>query len=305
MSIPIAAKDLQRRARRSRQALLIGICVSFLLALLKIGAGLYGRSMALIADGIESCLDMLSSAFLLGALFYAQRPPDRRHPYGHGKAESLAAGLGAVILIVAGIGVGWTSLRRIFLADGPPAVPEPFTLVVLLLVVAVKEILFRILLRHSLASGSTALKADAWHHRSDAVSSLAAAVGISIALIGGPRFAQADSWAALVCCIIIIAAGLRMFREALAEVMDERVSAELEEKALRLVCNMPGVLSAEKCRMRKSGMSLLLDIHIRVDGNETVRRGHAISHEVKDALLRSGMDITDVTVHIEPEEETS
>jgi cation diffusion facilitator family transporter len=263
-----------------------------------------GRSQALIADGIESSLDVLSSCMLWGAIRYAERPPDHDHPYGHGKMESLAAVIGSLSLILAGGALGLHSLREIFFlqrADTPESVPAGFTLIVLGATIAIKEGLFRWIRFRNTAIESNALQTDAWHHRSDALTSLSAAVGISVALIGGSAWAQADDWAAVFSCGVIIFNGLGMLRGSIGEVLDAQASPEMVKEILVAVREVEGVTSAEKCRVRKSGFMRHADIHVRVAGECTVREGHDIAHRVKERLLSSGFHLADVIVHIEPE----
>ena len=263
-----------------------------------------GRSQALIADGIESSLDVLSACMMWGAIRYAERPPDHDHPYGHGKMESLAAVIGSLSLILAGGALGLHSLREIFFlqrADTSESVPAGFTLIVLGATIAIKEGLFRWIHFRNTAIESNALQTDAWHHRSDALTSLSAAVGISVALIGGSAWALADDWAALFSCGVIIFNGLSMLRGSIGEVLDAQASPEMVKEILVAVRAVEGVTSAEKCRVRKSGFMRYADIHVRVAGECTVREGHDIAHRVKGRLLSSGFHLADVIVHIEPE----
>jgi len=292
------------RAKESRKLLLAGALVNLVLALTKIAGGLLGHSNALIADGIESSLDVLSSIMMWGAIKYAERPPDSDHPYGHGKMESLAAVSGSLLLIVAGAALGAHSIREIFAlqrSTGLGNSPAGFTLVVLGATIILKEGLFRWVHLRSLAIESKALQTDAWHHRSDALTSLAAAVGISAALIGGPAWTQADAWAALFSCAVIIFNGLGMLRASMGELLDAQASPEVVTEILAAVRAVPGVTSAEKCRVRKSGFMRFADIHVRVAGECTVREGHDIAHLVKNSLLEGDFHLADVVVHIEPE----
>ncbi len=293
-----------RRAKESLKLLLAGVFINLTLALTKIAGGLLGNSNALIADGIESSLDVLSSTMMWGAIKYAERPPDSDHPYGHGKMESLAAVVGSLLLLAAGAALGWHSIREILsLQDSTEfkRAPASFTLIVLLVTIILKEGLFRWVRLRSEAIESTALQADAWHHRSDALTSLAAAVGISAALIGGPAWIQADAWAALFSCVVIIFNGVGMLRASMGEVLDAQAAPEIVTEILRAVREVPGVTSAEKCRVRKSGLMRFADIHVRVAGDCTVREGHDIAHLVKNSLLQGNFHLADVVVHIEPE----
>jgi cation diffusion facilitator family transporter len=293
-----------RRGEESRGLLAAGILVNLVLALAKIAGGLLGRSHALIADGIESSLDVLSSGMMWGAIRYAERPPDHDHPYGHGKMESLAAVIGSLLLMLAGAALGFHSLREVFSLQHSQiaeSIPSGFTLIVLGATIAIKEGLFRWIHFRSVAIESKALQTDAWHHRSDALTSLSAAVGISVALIGGPAWAQADDWAALFSCAVIIFNGLSMLRASIGEVLDAQASPEIVAEILAAVRAVDGVTSAEKCRVRKSGFMRYADIHVRVDGECTVREGHGIAHRVKERLLNGSFHLADVIVHIEPE----
>jgi cation diffusion facilitator family transporter len=293
-----------RRASESRKLLLAGILVNLVLALAKIAGGLLGHSNALIADGIESSLDVLSSTMMWGAIKYAERPPDSEHPYGHGKMESLAAVAGSLLLVAAGATLGFHSVRQIVALQRSSELgvgPASFTLVVLVGTILLKEGLFRWVSLRATVMESRALQTEAWHHRSDALTSLAAAVGISAAVIGGPAWAQADAWAALFSCGLIIFNGVGMLRASIGDVLDAQAAPELVTEILTAVEAVPGVTSVEKCRVRKSGFARFADIHVRVSGDCTVREGHAIAHLVKNSLLQGEFHLADVVVHIEPE----
>ena len=291
---------LAERSARGRQVLVAGVVVNCLLAFLKLGAGWFGNSSALVADGLESTLDVLSSLMIWGALKYAERPPDSDHPYGHGKMESLAGAGGALLLLVAGVLVATGSLREILGGAMNRRARAGFTVVVLIVVVAVKEGLFRLADRRGREVESSAVQSDAWHHRSDAVTSLAAAIGITIALVGGPAWVSADNWAALFSCAIIAFNGFRMLKASLGELLDEQAPDGIIEGIMNAARSVEGVDNVEKCRVRKSGLSLIADIHVRVHGEVTVTDGHFIAHRVKDTLMAGNYNLLDVTVHIEP-----
>jgi cation diffusion facilitator family transporter len=280
-----------------RQTALAAMAANILLAGVKISAGALGRSYALVADGIESCADLFSTLLVWSGLKVAGRPPDRNHPFGHGKAESLAGLVAGLLLFVAAAFIAFNSLQEIL---HPHAGPAPWTLGVLVLVIAAKEGLYRGVLNTARRIHSTSLESDAVHHRSDAITSLATFVGISVALIGGKGWEAADDWAALLACILIVRNGMGIVRRALAEVMDESVPDELVEEVRQIAAGQGAVLAVEKCRVRKSGLGLWMDIHVWVDGNMSVREGHRISHAVSDALRESRLPIDDVVVHIEP-----
>lgn len=273
------------------------IAINLVLALVKISTGVIGNSYALIADGFESTADVFASLVVLSGLQLASRPPDRNHPYGHGKAESLAGMAVAIFLLGSGVFIAVQAFREI---RTPHHAPAWYTLLILGLIIVVKEGMYRRMSRVGSALHSRSLRNDAWHQRSDAITSMAAFVGIAVALVGGQGYEAADDWAALLACAIIIANGIRLFRPALDEVMDASASIELERQVMSIASSVPGVIEVEKSRIRKSGLGYLMDLHIEVEGDITVRRGHEIGHLVKDRLIESAIPITDVVIHIEP-----
>lgn len=280
---------------------LIALLISTLLAVIKGFAGILGNSYALLADAIESILDVASSIIVWTGLKIAAIPADRDHPYGHGKAEPLAAMLVAIVLAAAAIGIGIQSVKEI---RTPHQAPARFTLIVLVLVVAVKELLFRYLDREGSRVGSTALKTDAWHHRSDALTSMAAFIGISVALIGGPGYESADAWAALFASVVIIFNAVRLFRPALAEVMDAAPDQTIETTVRAAALSVENVEGLHRCNVRKMGLNYFVDIDILVSGEMTVRSSHRVAHAVKDAIRRANPRIINAMVHVEPSDES-
>jgi cation diffusion facilitator family transporter len=276
---------------------LLGMAANVVLATAKIFAGAIGHSYVLIADGIESALDIGGSAIIWGGLKFAARPADETHPYGHGKAEPVAAIIVSLGVLAAALVIAARSVHEIF---QPHHAPEPFTLVVLVVVVAIKELLFRMVNRLGRNANSTAIQTDAWHHRTDAFTSIAAFIGISIALLGGPRWQSADAWAALFACVLIGANGWRLFYPALREVLDTAPRGEIVEQVRTTAAQVRGVREIDKCFVRKMGLEFYVDLHIGVDENMTVRDGHEVAHDVKDAIRRAHPGIADVLVHIEP-----
>jgi cation diffusion facilitator family transporter len=275
----------------------VSIAVNLVLAVVKIATGLVGNSYALVADGIESTSDVITSVIAWGGLRISMKPPDEDHPYGHGKAESIAGVIVALAVVLAGVIIAVQSIREIREPHGAPAW---YTLVVLGGVILVKEGMFRFLFRVGTEVESGALKGDAWHHRSDALTSAAAFLGISIALIGGEGYETADDWAALVACAVIFFNGIRLLRPALGEIMDAGVSGDLEDRVRGIAQETDGVEELEKCRIRKSGLGYLMDLHVQVRGEISVHDGHEIGHAVKDRLTDSIPQIHDVVVHVEP-----
>jgi cation diffusion facilitator family transporter len=286
--------------RSSGETLALGIlsvCVNIVLMLVKIGVGLIGNSYALVADGIESASDIFSSLITWAGFQFSLRPADEDHPFGHGKFEALAGGFAGVALLAAAAIIAVNAVSEI---RTPHHAPEWFTLPVLLVVVLVKEWLSRRILVAGEEIGSTALRGDAWHHRSDAVTSGAAALGIAIALFGGPGYEAADDWAALAACVIIVINAVLILRSALHDVLDGRVPPEWQTPVTDAARAVAGVRGTEKCRIRKSGTNQFVELHVRVDPAISVYEGHEIGHRVKESVLAANPLVRDVLVHIEP-----
>lgn len=274
-----------------------GIIVSFFLVIIKGTAGIVGNSYALVADAIESLSDIFTSTIVLLGLKYASKPKDADHPYGHGKAEPLAGMFVALMLMVAAIVIIVQSLHEIIT---PHHAPEPFTLIVLVVVVGVKETLFRKIIVVGEGIGSVAVKNDAWHHRSDAITSAAAFIGISIALTGGEGYEAADDYAALFASFIIIYNAVSLLMPALKEVLDTAPPEEFKQKVKECAKAVDGVKDIEKCFIRKMGFEYYIDMHVIVNGNLSVYEGHLIAHSVKDKLKDVFPSVSDVLCHIEP-----
>jgi cation diffusion facilitator family transporter len=275
----------------------LAVCINIALMIVKIGVGLLGNSYALIADGIESASDIFSSLITWAGFHISLKPADDDHPFGHGKFEALAGMFSGFSLLGAAAVIGYHSVLEI---RTPHHAPAWFTLPVLVGVVFVKEFLSRKVLSANASLDSTALKGDAWHHRSDALTSGAAALGITIALIGGPGYESADDWAALAACAVIVINGFLVLKGSLHDVLDGSVSSDLRKSIDAEARTTRGVESIEPSRIRKSGISLFVEIHVRVAPAITVIEGHQISHNVKDRLLAHDSRIQDVIVHIEP-----
>ena len=276
---------------------LAGAAVNVMLAVVKAVAGILGHSFALVADAVESLTDVVGSLVILGGLAYSLRPADENHPYGHGKAEPLAAALVAGGMAGAAAGIAWGAWREI---ARPHHLPAGYTLWVLALVVVIKEAMSRYVVRQNEVVGSSAVKTDAWHHRSDAITSGLAFIGISIAQIGGKGYEAADDWAALGAAAMILFNAGMLLREALSELTDEEAGGPLHRRWEQLARDVPEVRSVEKLHVRKMGTSFYIDMHLEVDGALTVRRGHEIAHAVKDAIRAADARVEDVLVHVEP-----
>jgi cation diffusion facilitator family transporter len=284
---------------RGQRLAALGVLISFILGLTKLLAGLIGHSYALVADAIESFTDMAASAIIWSGLRISTKPASHRHPYGYGKAESLAAALVAGIIFAAGVGIGVEAIREILI---PHHAPAPFTLVVLIVVVIVKFLLFRITRQAGQEADSTAVNVDAWHHWADALTSALAFLGISIALIGGPGWEPADDWAALFASAIIVSNSLRLVIVPVRELLDVQ-SEQLAEKARSIAAEVLHVANVQKVFTRKSGPVYWIDMHLWVDPEMNIRQAHALAHQVKDRIREKLPSVQDVLIHLEPDEE--
>lgn len=267
------------------------------LALLKGLAGFFGNSYALIADAIESTTDIFASLLVLLGFKYANRPADENHPYGHGKIEPLITFLVVAFLVTSATLIAYESIINIRI---PHKSPDSWTLYVLGGIILWKEFSYRLVNKKSKETHSSSLKADAWHHRSDAITSVLAFIGISIAVYFGKGYESADDWAALFASGFILYNSYLIFRPALGEIMDEHFYDDLILVIRKEALNVHGVLDTEKCFVRKSGMKYHVDLHAVVDGGITVKQGHDIAHRLKDHLREKMPHLGHVLIHIEP-----
>jgi cation diffusion facilitator family transporter len=276
----------------------LSILGNIVLAFCKGIAGYFGNSYALIADAIESTTDVFSSILVLFGLKYSARPADENHPYGHGKAEALVTFAVVGFLVISATVIAYESIQHI---QTPHKTPEKFTLIVLAAIVIIKEIFYRIVSKKSDETHSTSLKADAWHHRSDAITSAMAFVGISIAIFMGPGYETADDWAALLASAFIIYNAWLIFRPALGEILDEHLYDGMILEIRNIAQTVDGVIDTEKCHVRKTGMTYFVDLHLTVNGKISVIEGHDIAHHLKDTIQRQLPEIADVLIHVEPD----
>jgi cation diffusion facilitator family transporter len=284
-------------ATRGIKAAQIGLLVNTVLAVTKLVAGIAGNAYALVADAVESSADVFSSLIVWGGLRIATRAADDEYPFGYGKAEPLAAAVVALLLIGAAIGIAVQATREV---RTPHHAPAPFTLVVLVLVGIVKELLFRRVIRVGEEVASTAVKADAWHHRSDAVTSLIAGVGISIALIGGPGWESADDWAALVASGVIAFNGAMLLRPAINDLMDRSPGGNLLERISGAALGTLNVQAIEKLKVRKAGLGYYVDLHVQTDPSMSLHDAHILSGIVKSSIREAVPEVLGVLIHMEP-----
>lgn len=282
------------RGIRSAQ---VGLLTNAGLALIKFIAGVFGHSYALIADAVESMTDIFSSLIVWGGLRVASRQPDEEYPFGYGKAEALAATVVSLMLVGAAIIIAVQATREI---RTPHHTPAAFTLLVLIGVIVVKEVLFRKVFAVGAEVESTAVKADAWHHRSDAITSAAAFLGISIALVGGAGWESADDWAAIAAAGIIFFNGIRILRPAVADLMDRAPEPTLRSQVAAAACSTDGVRAIEKLKMRKAGFGYYVELHVQADPRLSLYDAHIVSGRVKSAIRSAAPSVLGVLVHMEP-----
>jgi len=275
---------------------LAGVVVNAALAVIKLLAGIFGHSFALVADAVESLVDIVGSVIVWGALRYGRKPADDEHPFGHGKVEPLAGLAVGLMIIAAGIGIAGEAVRHML---APHRGPAPFTLIVLVAVVVTKELMYRVAGRAARSAGSSAGHADALHHRSDAITSLFAFVGITVALIGGPGWAAADDWAALLASGVIIYNGIRLMRGPYAELLDQH-SPEMALTVTSIAREIPGVLGVERCETRKVGRGYRIVMHAEVDPDMTVLASHKLTGLIKKNIREALPEVDSVLVHVEP-----
>ena len=283
--------------REASRAALLGLVVNLALGLIKLVGGIVGGSFALLSDAVNSLGDALTSTVIMVALWYAQQPADEEHPYGHTRAEAVAASNVALLIILSALYIGWEALLRLPVQHG---LPPGWTLWIAGGNAVIKESLYRYKVRVGSRTGSSAIMANAWDHRSDALCSLAVLVGLAVVRYAGPAWFWADEVAALVVVAAILWSGGNLFRISTSQLLDPQADAELVERIRQTAEAVPGVRAVEKLWVRKTGLEYLADIHIQVDATRTVEDGHRIGHDVKDQLVREFNTVRDVLVHLEP-----
>ncbi|MBY0397321.1 MAG: cation diffusion facilitator family transporter [Thermoleophilia bacterium] len=279
------------------QAAQTGLFVNAAMVVTKLLAGILGHSYALVADAIESSMDLFSSLVVWRGLQITARPADADYPYGYGKAETLAAAVVALMLLGAGVGIAAAAVHEIVT---PHHAPAAWTLAVIAVVVLVKETLFRRIKAVSQETGSLAVEADAWHHRSDAITSAAAFLGIGVAVIGGPGWESADDWAALVAAAVILVNGVALLRPAVADLMDRQPDPAVVDAIGAAAREVPGVLQTEKLRVRKFGTDYYVDLHVQADPSLSLREAHVLSGKVKGAIREAVPAVFGASIHMEP-----
>jgi cation diffusion facilitator family transporter len=291
------SRPIESVYREVSRAALLGLVINLFLGLTKLIGGIMANSYALISDSVNSLGDVFTSTVVLVAYKVAQQPPDKEHPYGHTRAEAIAASNVALVVIISALWVAWEAIRHITI---PHEIPPSWTLWIAGVNVVIKEILYQYKIRVGRRTKSTAILANAWDHRSDGLCSLAVLVGLGMIRWRGPDFGLADEIASLFVVAVILVSGVVLFRKSFNELMDVQAEDPFVQDVRRAAGEVAGVLGVEKLRIRKTGLEYLADIHIEVDPNLTVAEGHNIGHTVKDHLLNRFANLRDVLVHLEP-----
>jgi cation diffusion facilitator family transporter len=297
-----SAKRVKNASERGIRAAQIGMVINAALAGVKLTAGIVGNTYALVADAIESGADVFASLIVWGGLAIGAQPADEDHPYGHGKAEALATAVVSFMLLGAAAGIAVEAVREI---RTPHRAPAPWTLGVLVTVMLVKWVLSRRVAAVSTEIGSSAVKADAAHHLSDAITSAAAFIGISLALVGsrawgGSGWASADDWAALAASGVIGFNGVSMLRAALHDLMDKMPGEEITTPIRDAALSVPGVRAIEQLHVRKAGMAYRVTLHVQADASLPLHEAHVLGGRVKSAIRAASPQVNYVLVHMEP-----
>ncbi|HID21237.1 MAG TPA: cation transporter [Planctomycetaceae bacterium] len=298
MSVPTGTPKARALYRDATRAILLGLFVNLALGMAKLAGGLIAGSFALLSDAVNSLGDTLTSIVVWFALWFAQRPPDSEHPYGHTRAEAIAASNVALVIILSALGVGWKTLTHI--TTPVHLIPPDWTLWLAGSNVLIKESLYQYKLRVGRRTGSMAVIANAWDHRSDALCALAVLIGLAVARWGGPGLAWAGKAAALVVVSAIVWSGTALFRSSTSELMDLQAERPILDQIRAVAASIPEIEHVETLWVRKSGLEYFVDIHIEVDADMTVAEGHRIGHLLKDRLLKQIPILRDVLVHLEP-----
>ena len=286
----------EKTRREAEKVSLVGITVDLLLTALKLAAGVLAHSSAMISDAVHSASDLFSSFIVIAGVRIAARESDREHPYGHERFECVAALVLSLILAVTGVSIGWTALRRI--ADGTASeAPGLLALIAAVVSIAAKESMFWYTRAAAERLGSPALKASAWHHRSDALSSVGALLGVAGARLGFP---VADSAASLVISVFICKAALDIFRDAIDRMVDRAADASTEESIRRTALAVEGVLGVDLLQTRTFGSRLYVEMEISADGSLSLAQAHAIAERVHDAVEEAFPGVKHIMVHVNP-----
>lgn len=291
------------RAQRIYRVTITGSIVNLLLLTGKFAAGILGNSAAMIADAVHSLSDFLTDIIVIAMVRLSNKPADCDHDYGHGKYETIASSIIGVALVVVGVMIGWDGIKKIaaFFNDEPQQSPEIIALVAAIASIALKEWLFRVTRRVAKAVNSPALEANAWHHRSDAFSSIGTAIGIGGAVLLGGKWAVLDAIAAVVVSVMIITAAMRMLRRASGELLEESLPKATEDRITAIVYQDPMVHDIHNLYTRRIGNSIAIEMHLRLPGSITLEEAHKHTTEIERSLRLEFGKATHIMLHMEPD----
>jgi cation diffusion facilitator family transporter len=285
------------REAEVRKVTWVGLLINITLACIKFAAGYFGRSQALIADAIHSLTDTTTDVAVIAGSHFWSRPPDENHPYGHRRLETLVTVFIGLTLAAAGIGIGWNAVSALHEKNSTP--PGWIALVAAMLSIITKELLYRWTAVTGKKIKSPALAANAWHHRTDAISSIPVLIAVGGALIF-PSWSFLDLVGAIVVSIFVMHAALKITWPGISELIDAAAPQDIQKKIIEIACNNPGVHEVHKVRTRYISTSILVDMHIVVDGSISVREGHAIADEVEDLIIDGISNVLGVVIHVDP-----
>ncbi|MCD4741130.1 MAG: cation diffusion facilitator family transporter [Desulfobacteraceae bacterium] len=276
-----------------------GLALNILLSAIKFVIGFLGNSQAVVADAAHSLSDTSTDLIILFGVKYWTAPPDSEHPYGHQKIESFITIIIGLILLFAGIGIGYSAI--ITINEHSMGELKLFTIAGPIISIVLKELLFRKTYQVGIKTNSSSLKANAWHHRTDALSSIPVLIAVAASLIN-PKLIFLDQIGAIIVAVFILKLSLEVIFSNTKELIDTGLSDEEIQNIYKIIRNHGDVKGCHKIRTRKLGSSIYIDMHLEVDGNLTVSKGHMISEQVKNVLIRENSKIIDVMIHLEPEE---
>ena len=287
---------METRYEEADKVTIQSILWNIFLTTIKIFAGIFGKSSAMISDGLHSASDIISSVGVLIGNKIAKTPNDKEHNYGHEKAETLVSFLLSILLIIVSLKIGWGALQSLFNLDSVQ-VPTALPLIVSIISIGIKEYQYRITIRIANRINSPSLKADAWHHRSDALSSIAAFIGIGGAMLG---FKALDPIASIVVALFVAKVGFDILKDSTNELMDYSIDDEQEEQIRKIAEKIDGVINLGELRTRKHGAMAYVDLTICVNKDLTVLEGHELAHKIEKYIINEMKFVKGITVHVEP-----
>lgn len=290
------------RVRKIYRVTLVGFAVNLLLSLLKLAAGIFGHSAAMVADAVHSISDFATDCVVLFFVRISAKPKDKDHAYGHGKYETIASIIIALALGAVGVGICVGSAQEIAAIIRGEAVahPEFIALIAAVLSIVVKEWLYRYTVKVGKATDSPAVIANAWHHRSDALSSIGALIGIGCAYVLGGKWSIADPIAAIVVAAMILKVAIDLLRKGFYELVDGALPSEVEEEIIRIITEDAAISHPHNLRTRRIGATIAIEVHIRVDGDMSVRESHSLTESIERRLRERFGDGTMIAIHVEP-----